>query len=162
MYTKIYWLQLFANATKLGIMPRPRGGDWLDNEIANLEKHDVGVLVSLLQQDEIDELGLTAEQSLCLEHQIEYIHFPITDRDIPSSKHKTAELVNRLRKLLANGTSVVIHCRMGIGRSSIIAGAVLLNVGLTNDEIITEIEKSRGVKVPDTEEQLQWFKLLML
>lgn len=33
MAAKIYWIHTFNNLTRLGIMARPRGGDWLDDEI---------------------------------------------------------------------------------------------------------------------------------
>jgi hypothetical protein len=59
---------------------------------------------------------------------------------------------------LQDGTYVVIHCRMGIGRSSIIAASVLLRVGVKADNIIDNISKIRGLKVPDTDRQLQWLK----
>jgi hypothetical protein len=42
MYTKIYWIHDFANGAKLGIMPRPRGDDWLEEEIVKLKKLKVG------------------------------------------------------------------------------------------------------------------------
>jgi len=58
----------------------------------------------------------------------------------------------------AEGASIVIHCRMGIGRSSIIAGAVLLQQGRKADDILQHISKTRGVRVPDTDEQVKWLK----
>jgi protein-tyrosine phosphatase len=45
---------------------------------------------------------------------------------------------------------------MGIGRSSIIAAAILLKHGMIGCEIIEHISLIRGLKVPDTEEQLAW------
>lgn len=158
MYTKIYWIHEFTNAAKLGIMPRPRGYEWLEDEIVHFKKQNVGVIVSLLQPDEIDMLGLRSEQTLCREYNIQYINFPITDRSIPNSKDKTGQLVNQLRTLLASGSSVVIHCRMGIGRSSVIAAAVLLNTGFIVKEIIERISQIRGIQVPDTEEQMEWLE----
>ena len=34
-------------------MARPRGSDWLEDEINHLKNNEVGVLVSLLDRDEI-------------------------------------------------------------------------------------------------------------
>ena len=59
---------------------------------------------------------------------------------------------------LEKGASIVIHCRMGIGRSSIIAGAILLKFGFSATDIIKMISSARGISVPDTEEQLDWLQ----
>lgn len=158
MFTKIYWIHQFDNAAKLGIMARPRGGDWLADEITNLKKHNVGLLVSLLEKEEISELGLRQQETLCKSNGIEFINFPIADRDIPKTSDKDDWLVDYLRNKLQAGTFVVIHCRIGIGRSSIIAASVLLKAGLKADQVITDISKIRGLKVPDTDKQLQWLK----
>ena len=47
---------------------------------------------------------------------------------------------------------------MGIGRSSIIAGCLLLKAGYKANEVIQHISKVRGLRVPDTEEQIAWLK----
>jgi protein-tyrosine phosphatase len=53
---------------------------------------------------------------------------------------------------------MVIHCRMGIGRSTIIAGCLLLKPGYKTNEVFAQISKIRGMRVPDTEEQIAWLK----
>lgn len=158
MFTKVYWIYVFDNTAKLGIMARPRGGDWLYDEIANLKKQNVQLLVSLLEKEEIVELGLLQEEAACKNFGIEFINFSISDRGIPASGSNIDLLICNLKDKLQKGISVVIHCRMGIGRSSIIAGSVLLQEGLSADKIISDICKIRGLKVPDTDEQLRWLK----
>lgn len=56
------------------------------------------------------------------------------------------------------GESIVIRCRMGIGRSSIIAAAILLRHGYTTEELIRRISAARNLSVPDTESQIRWLK----
>ena len=158
MYTRIYWVHQFDNAARLGIMARPRGGDWLVDEITNLKRQNVGLLVSLLGKEEIHELGLRYQESICKDNGIEFINFPIVDRDIPKTSDKTDSLIGYLSTKLTDGSSIVVHCRMGIGRSSIIAASVLLQAGLKADTIVDNISKIRGLKVPDTDRQLQWLK----
>jgi protein-tyrosine phosphatase len=156
MTTKTYWIDTFESSAKIGIMARPRGGDWLKDEIRNLENKRVGVLVSLLEQDEIYELELEDEEKYCLKNQIEFINFPIKDRSIPKNNEKVEKLVEILTSKIKSGSSVMIHCRMGIGRSTLIAAAVLLNFDKTTKDIIEKISEVRGLRVPDTEEQLKW------
>jgi len=44
---EVFWIDRLAKRL-LGIMPRPRGGDWLDDELQALGKAGVNVVVSLL------------------------------------------------------------------------------------------------------------------
>lgn len=158
MVTKIHWIHRFDNAASLGIMARPRGDDWLDEEIVNRKKQKVGLLISLLEKNEIFELGLRQQEMLCKKYGIDYIHFPIADRDTPKTGDKVDWLINEIITKITAGHSAVVHCRMGIGRSSIIAGSVLLKAGLKADSIIENICKVRGLKVPDTDKQLNWLR----
>ena len=156
--TKVYWLHTFDNLAKIGIMARPRGNDWLEDEIINLKLKKVEVLISLLERSEIDELKLELEPKLCSSKQIEFINFPIPDRDIPNNNDKINQLIDNLVLKIDRGNSIVIHCRMGIGRSSIIAAAILLKYGFRVEEIIDKISIVRGMKVPDTDQQLDWLR----
>ena len=83
MPVKIYWLHNFENASRLGIMTRPRGNEWLEEDILSLRRQGVQIIASLLDRNEIYELGLEKESELCLKNGIEYINFPITDRNVP-------------------------------------------------------------------------------
>lgn len=158
MYTKIYWIHQFGNGSKLGIMPRPRGDDWLEGEIINLKKQNIGVWISLLESHETNELGLRKQSYLCSKHNLAFINFPIVDRGVPEKSYKIDQFINQLVQHIQQGSLVVIHCRMGIGRSSIIAGSVLLHYGFKTEQILQKIASSRGLKVPDTEQQVQWLK----
>lgn len=156
MSVRIYWIHQFENKAKVGIMARPRGNEWLKDEVASLHKQNVSVLVSLLEMEEVIELGLREEERLCVEQNIKFISFPIEDRSIPNNESKTKQLLKVLSDAVKEGNSIVIHCRMGIGRSSIIAGAVVSGFGLDPHKVLQHISNVRGLKVPDTEEQTKW------
>ena len=137
-------------------MPRPRGGDWLEDEIHSLKSSGVDVIVSLLEREEIAELDIAEEQALCEAGGISYLSFPIADRNIPPSKRDTLVFVQTLAKLLQTGKNVVIHCRQGVGRSALIAACVLVYGGIPVDKAFEKIENARGCAVPDTQEQREW------
>ena len=98
MRPKVHWIEA-ALTGRLAIMPRPRAGDWLDEEIAGWRTEGIDVVVSLLESEEVTELGLQREASLCDEHAIEFVSFPIPDRGIPSSLPATMKLVRCVRAL---------------------------------------------------------------
>jgi protein-tyrosine phosphatase len=94
----------------------------------------------------------------CLNHEIDFINFPIKDRGLPSDQQAVNKFIKELMQKIDQGEKVVIHCRMGIGRSSIIAGAILIKEGRTVTEIIDQISKVRELQVPDTDDQVRWLK----
>ncbi|MGB3780260.1 MAG: dual specificity protein phosphatase family protein [Tunicatimonas sp.] len=158
MYTKIYWIKKFDNGAAVGIMPRPRGNDWLDDEIKRFEMNGIQTIVSLLEPHEHTELGLNNEDSFCRKYNINFINYPIPDRGLPENQQTVNQLIEELRNRIDQGQRLVIHCRMGIGRSSMISAAVLIKDKMKVDEIFDEISQIRGLKVPDTEDQIDWLK----
>jgi protein-tyrosine phosphatase len=155
MRTEVHWIKM-PSAWRLATMPRPAGGDWLEEEIAGWRGQGIDMVVSLLQPDEITELDLGREAELCQAYGIEFVAFPILDRGVPSSMRETAVLAQSIGPRLNKEKGITIHCRAGIGRASLIAACVLLYSGLTPDEAFEMIEKARGMRVPDTEDQRAW------
>jgi hypothetical protein len=62
---------------KLCIGPRPRGDDWLDDDIARLRSEGIDTILSLLTTEEGRNLGLRNEGSAAETHGITFISFPI-------------------------------------------------------------------------------------
>lgn len=155
MRCDIYWVET-RSEIRVGVMPRPRGGDWLKEEIDSLREQGTDVLVSLLTVEEVDELALTEESHLCEAVGIRFLSFPIPDRDVPSSKEAVSNFVQSLHRSSVAGKGVVFHCRAGIGRSALMAACFLVTGGASVEEAFQGIADARGCKVPDTPEQRQW------
>ncbi len=91
---------------QLAILARPRGGDWLADEIQYWRGAGFDVVVSLLDLAEQEELGLTEEGSLAEAQDIRFFSFPILDRGVPHSLSATAALLVKLRHEIQAGKSV--------------------------------------------------------
>lgn len=152
MRADIFWMA----GVRLAVLPRPRGGDWLQDEIRSLRASGVDVLVSLLTREEVAELDLMDEPRCCAVSGIEFISFPFLDRGIPASIHDVLALVRRLATLMAAGKGLAIHCRQGVGRSALVAACVLVTLGDRPETAFDRIAKARGRSVPDTPEQRDW------
>jgi len=105
-------------------------------------------LVSLLAHDEANNLGLQHEESLCASVGMNFINFPIEDMTLP------------LHRIAKHGGHVVIHCRAGIGRSGMLACAVIMHEGIAASTAIDIVSNARGIKIPDTEEQRRFIHQL--
>ena len=143
----------------LSVMAKPVPGEWIEDEFIGLRHLGVDKVVSLLEVQEQREIGLEQEEALCLKNDIEFVSFPIPDRGLPNTV-KAVNFADELYAQICKGKHVVIHCRAGIGRTGIIAGAVLVKSGKIAVEAIALISAARGVQVPDTEEQEDWLKSL--
>jgi hypothetical protein len=64
---------------------------------------------------------------------LRFERFPIPDRGVPASVARARALWVDLADRLRAGRSVGIHCRAGIGRSSLMAAGVLLEIGVSED-----------------------------
>lgn len=152
MVSDIYWIET-PLGLRLATMARPRAGDWLEDEIDHWVRQGVGRVVSLLEPHEVHELGLEAEAAMCAARSIDFVSYPIADRGTPEDTCSAARLA---RRILDDGTPTAIHCRAGIGRASLIAGAVLVTAGMASETAWAAIAKARGLPVPDTEVQRLW------
>jgi len=143
---------------RLAIAPRPRGGDWLEDDVRELRRLGLDILVSMLEPTEAAELGLSGEGSVCARTGLDFVSIPIQDRGVPESGLRFAAAVAELHARVAAGAAIGVHCRACIGRSSLIAAAVLVASGLSPSEAWRRLESARGVPVPDTEEQRNWLE----
>ncbi|MEM1001014.1 MAG: dual specificity protein phosphatase family protein [Bacteroidota bacterium] len=154
---RIYWTNHLEQGN-LGLMARPKGNDWLFDEIRTLKIYETDILVSLLEQSEQAELELQNEQSICHELSIKFISFPIKDRSVPTNNQAFRTLVEELNNELEQGQKIIIHCRMGIGRTGMLAAGILMQHGYDANSAFELLSKVRTMNVPDTEEQAEWVK----
>lgn len=155
MRSQIFWIDAPLQG-RIAIMARPRGGEWLTDEVVGWRDAGVDTLICLLEPDEIRKLGLGDEAALCERAGIEYVAFPLRDRGVPASIGEAQGIASLAISRIKNGGSVAIHCRAGIGRSAVVAASTLVLDGLTADDALERIGRARGVSVPDTDEQRRW------
>src|SRR5947209_14398434 len=110
---------------RLGIIPRPRGGDWLADEVRAWRASGLDVVTSLLTPDEVAELELQEEETRAREEGLEFLAFPIPDYGVPQSRRDLAAFASRLENALESGKNVVVPCRPGIRRSSMLIACLL-------------------------------------
>jgi protein-tyrosine phosphatase len=154
MQPEVYWIEMPMGG-RSAIMPRRRAEDWLDDEIDGWRDEGVDIVISLLELSEIHELRLGREADLCSKQRIEFFSFPVADRSA-SSLRDAASLCQLMALRIDQKKAIAIHCRAGIGRSSLLAASILVCMGLDPDTAFDMIGKARGVRVPDTEEQRFW------
>jgi protein-tyrosine phosphatase len=143
---------------RLAISNRPRGGDWLDDEIRGWRDARLDMIVSLLENEEERQLGLGEEGRLSQANRMRFVSFPIPDRGVPMSARDTVSLLANIRSALEHGHNVAVHCRQGVGRSAVIAAGALMNAGVEASEAMNTVGAARGLPVPETPQQREWLR----
>jgi protein-tyrosine phosphatase len=153
--SRLHWIELPA-VGRIAISARPRADDWLEMEVGEWKASGLNMVVSLLEREEVFELGLQREPELCRASGIEFISFPIPDRGVPEAGSRVSQIANSIANGIADGCSIAIHCRAGIGRASMIAACALICSGIEASDALARIQAARGLTVPDTDEQHDW------
>ncbi len=144
------------NGGQIAMMSRPRGGDWLQDELLQLCEQGVQGVVSLLTAEEVQNFELEQEIELGQQVGLAMWHYPIEDREVPVSTAEFQQIISELLQHLSAGSRLVIHCRQGIGRSAVVAAALLIHNGMDVDQALQRLSTARGVQVPETQGQKKW------
>lgn len=140
------------------VSPKPRGGDWLEADLQALKREGFTFVVSLLTEQENEELELTDEESICKQSGLDFYSFPIADRATPVSRRDFDALATHLHTRIEQGDRGFFHCRAGLGRAPLLGCAIMLRHGVASGEAWEMLAESRGQPVPDTEAQKAWIR----
>ena len=98
--------------------------------------HDRGITVVIDLDGDVDHGVPTAADAFL------YVYLPIHDGDLPNIDRLHA--VARLGAcLVANGHRVLSHCGMGLNRSALVAGLILMTQGMTGPQVVEHLRQRR-------------------
>jgi protein-tyrosine phosphatase len=99
-----------------------------------VQQHGLSVVIDL-------EAGLDAGIPANPNHVI-YVYFPFKDDDVPALPKLHA--VARLGAALVQARErVLVHCQMGLNRSALVAGLVLVYNGLSGEDAVLRLQARR-------------------
>ena len=113
MATELHWIS-GPWPGKLALAARPRGGDWLEDEIGHWHHSGVDTVLSLLSPDEEQTLGLGDEADAVRAQDMDFISLPIPDRQVPGSETELAAVLERVNGKLSAGKNVLVHAGKGL------------------------------------------------
>ena len=102
----------------------------IENVWNQLRKEAVCAIVCLPEKDELQEKS--SEYARALEAgtvPCAVFHFEIPDRGIPEDRQAFWSLAGDIAKRLQSGEAVLFHCVGGVGRTALLANAVLIALG---------------------------------
>jgi len=99
----------------------------------------------------LQELGIDTVIDLeggvdhCIEtvpNHVLYVYFPIYDEDLPNLAKLNA-VADMGAGLIRSGHRVLSHCGMGFNRSALVAGLILLRLGMSGSEAVRRLRGCR-------------------
>jgi protein-tyrosine phosphatase len=150
MWTSLYWVKGPWRG-KSALASRPRGEDWLEDEIKSWRQAGINTVLSLLEPAEEMELGLKDEGALVKRQGMKFNSLPIPDRQVPNSESGLRAMLEKMDADQSAGDNVVVHCRQGVGRTGLVAACLLVTKGLSLHAGITSVASARGTPIPETD-----------
>lgn len=139
---EVGWIELDDVLGRLGIAMAPGRHDragaatWWRDLHADLRRlrhvHRADLLVTLLTDDELRDLGIANLADALDVHGFDAARLAIRDGGVPSPQQadETMALLRDVVGRLRDGQTVVLHCRAGQGRSGMLAAMALAALGV--------------------------------
>lgn len=129
--------------------PSAMTGAWdrdLGLDVRALSDWGAAALISLIEDHEIEQLGVSRLGNEVLGRHMDWIHLPIADVSVPGPEFERAwnDRGEGIRARLRDGFDVVVHCKGGLGRAGTIAARLLVEFGRDPDASISEVRKVRS------------------
>ena len=126
---------------------------FLENLLIEYKRKRVKLVITLLDSDEIADLGIISFSTLLMDSGFHWIHCPIRDRSTCSDQKRIRTLLEDIKEVLKSDKSVLIHCHAGLGRTGLLAATFLVSMGLTADSAIKTIRETRPGSIETTEQE---------
>jgi protein-tyrosine phosphatase len=75
-------------------------------------------------------------------NRVIYVYFPFRDEDVPTL-HKLHAVARLGAALIQARERVLVHCQMGLNRSALVAGLVLVYTGLSGEAAVARLQNRR-------------------
>ncbi len=147
-----------------GLFVEEDGGLSLDDaalqaEMARFKNHDVKTLIALIEDAELHPVAFEDIEEAAVAVGIRSLRLPIADFHAPTAEQEAdwAEIRGHARQVLAEGGSVAFFCLAGIGRSGMMAACLLVHLGLTPEDALSEVRRIRPDAL-ETDAQLAYLR----
>ena len=107
----------------------PKITDW-----SHLSEREITVVIDL--EGDLDHGVRT------IPNHVLYVYFPIYDEDLPDIP-KLRSVARLGAELVRSGHRVLSHCGMGFNRSALVAGLILLEMGMSAEEVVRHLRAKR-------------------
>jgi len=127
----------------------------LDIDIAAIAAWGARAVLTLLEDDEMVLLHVTAIGETVERYGMEWFHVPILDHALPDAafEERWKTVGPHLESIVRGGGRVLVHCRGGLGRAGTIVARMLVELGASVDDAIARVRAARpgAIETPEQE-----------
>ena len=152
---KIDSLTLPDSQARIGLCACPGQSASLSGDLLRLRDWGARGLVTLIEDHELELLGVTSLPEEIEALGMRWWHLPIRDMDTPDAgfEIRWRRAGQELRDLLGDGFSVALHCRGGKGRTGTIAARLLVELGSAPALAIERVRAARPGSIETTAQE---------
>ena len=117
----------------------------MDADMAAITRWGAGHVVTLMEQFELEMLGVAALSETVRQAGMRWHHLPIVDGEAPDQRFEQGWQITgpQLHNALGARGRILIHCRGGLGRTGTVAARLLMEHGLPAREAILAVRRAR-------------------
>jgi len=139
--------------------PSAMTGAWdrdLATDLAAIKTWGADVLLTVMEDHELDQLGVSKLGQVSGEMGISWYQLPVTDASIPDARFEGPwpELANGLIQRIQRGQNIVVHCRGGLGRTGLVAGLLLVSLGVDASSALRNVRTVRPGAVETRQQEV--------
>jgi len=129
----------------------------LDEDIKEIKKQGIDVIIPLLTKDEMESYGVPDLIETYRRNNLEVLHLPIVDQKIPG-REELRKLLLYIDKAFSEGKNILLHCVGGLGRSGLVAACYLKHIGFNSAQAINFVREIRSPRAIETKIQEDFVK----
>lgn len=122
----------------------------LRDDLAAIRRVGATDLVCLLEDHELRRWRIEALPQLAPLFGLRITRYPIRDLDVPSSMPRARKLARAIARGVERGRHIVVHCAGGLGRTGVVAGCALVEMGIDGTKALSILNNARGPQCPET------------
>ncbi len=116
----------------------------INSNLHCIKRKKINTIVCLLEGSEFTNLKILNYSHVLQHSNFELISYPISDNDIPIDTYYFHYIISMLAERIYAKQKILIHCRAGVGRSSLVTACLLLYLKYAKRYKLVELPPQTG------------------
>lgn len=120
-------------------------GVGLSQSVADLKAAGAKAIITLMYDEELVKNGAQQLAIECEQAGLSWFQLPILDDDAPNEAFSLAfnKHLNEILAIIKSGGSVAVHCKGGSGRTGLVIGLLMHELGYAKNDIVNQVQAIR-------------------